>query len=58
MLDTAAGLQLFILCDRQLTGPGVPSREQIEQQLISQQLSLLARRWLRDLRRDATVDIR
>ncbi len=58
VLDTAAGLQLFVLCDRQLTGPGVPSREEIEQQLISQQLSLLARRWLRDLRRDATVDIR
>lgn len=58
VLDTAAGLQLFVLCDRQLTGPGVPSREEIEQQLINQQLSLLARRWLRDLRRDATVEIR
>ena len=58
VLDTAAGLQLFILCDRELTGPGVPSRQEIEQQLISQQLSLLARRWLRDLRRDATVDVR
>lgn len=58
VLDTAAGLQLFVLCDRQLTGPGVPSRDEIEQQLIGQQLSLLARRWLRDLRRDATVDIR
>lgn len=58
VLDTAAGLQLFVLCDRQLTGPGVPSRDEVEQQLISQQLSLLARRWLRDLRRDATVDIR
>lgn len=58
VLDTAAGLQLFVLCDRQLAGPGVPSRDEIEQQLISQQLSLLARRWLRDLRRDATVDIR
>lgn len=58
VLDTAAGLQLFVLCGRELTGPGVPSRDEIEQQLIGQQLSLLARRWLRDLRRDATVDIR
>ena len=57
-LDTAAGIQLFVLCGRELTGPGVPSREEVEQQLISQQLSLLARRWLRDLRRDATVEIR
>ena len=58
VLDTAAGLQVFILCGRELAGPGVPSRDQIEQQLINQQLSLLARRWLRDLRRDATVEIR
>lgn len=58
VLDTAAGLQLFVLCGRELTGPGVPSRDEIENQLINQQLSLLARRWLRDLRRDATVEIR
>lgn len=58
VLDTAAGLQVFVLCGRELTGPGVPTRDQIEQQLIGQQLSLLARRWLRDLRRDATVEIR
>lgn len=58
VLDTAAGLQVFVLCDRELTGPGMPSRDEIENQLIGQQLSLLARRWLRDLRRDATVEIR
>jgi peptidyl-prolyl cis-trans isomerase SurA len=58
VLETAAGLQLFVLCGRELTGPGVPSREEVENQLINQQLSLLARRWLRDLRRDATVEIR
>lgn len=58
VLETAAGLQLFVLCGRELTGPGVPSRDEVENQLINQQLSLLARRWLRDLRRDATVEIR
>jgi peptidyl-prolyl cis-trans isomerase SurA len=58
VLDTAAGLQAFVVCNRALTGPGVPSEEEIEDQLIGQQLSLLARRWLRDLRRDATVEIR
>jgi len=58
VLDTAAGLQVFLVCNRELTGPGVPSADEVENQLINQQLSLLARRWLRDLRRDATVEIR
>ena len=58
VLDTPAGLQVFVVCNRELTGPGVPTIDEVENQLINQQLSLLARRWLRDLRRDATVEIR
>ncbi|WP_306015834.1 peptidylprolyl isomerase [Oceanicaulis sp. MMSF_3324] len=58
VLDTAAGAQVFVLCDKALTGPGVPSADQVENQLVNQQLSLLSRRWLRDLRRDATIEIR
>ncbi|MFW5660818.1 MAG: peptidylprolyl isomerase, partial [Oceanicaulis sp.] len=58
VIDGQVGLQVFILCAREIGGPGVPSPEEIEQQLIGQQLSLLARRWLRDLRREATIDIR
>ena len=58
VLDTPAGLTALIVCDRSITGPGVPSRDDVESQLRGQQLSLLARRWLRDLRRDATIEIR
>jgi peptidyl-prolyl cis-trans isomerase SurA len=58
VLETGAGLQVFVLCGRELTGPGVPTTQEIERQLIDQQLGLLGRRWLRDLRREATVDIR
>ncbi|MEQ8434395.1 MAG: peptidylprolyl isomerase [Oceanicaulis sp.] len=58
VIDGQVGLQVFILCSRTIGGPGVPSVDEIEQQLIGQQLSLLARRWLRDLRREATIDIR
>jgi len=58
VLDTAAGAQVFVMCDKALTGPGVPNADQVENQLINQQLSLLSRRWLRDLRRDATIEIR
>lgn len=36
----------------------VPTKEDIESRLFNQQLSMLARRHLRDLRRDSTIDIR
>jgi peptidyl-prolyl cis-trans isomerase SurA len=58
VLQTAAGLQTLIVCDRTIAGPGVPSRDELESQLRGQQLSLHSRRWLRDLRRDGTVEIR
>ncbi|WP_339741479.1 peptidylprolyl isomerase [uncultured Maricaulis sp.] len=58
VLQTAAGLQSLIVCERTIAGPGVPSRDDLESQLRGQQLSLHSRRWLRDLRRDGTVEIR
>ncbi|WP_421791386.1 peptidylprolyl isomerase [Hyphobacterium sp.] len=58
LLETAAGRQAYFVCDRSIGGPGVPSRDQIESQLRNQQLSMLSRRWLRDLRRDSTIEIR
>ncbi|PWE17342.1 peptidylprolyl isomerase [Marinicauda salina] len=58
LIETAAGLQVFVLCDRSIGGAGIPSADQIENQLTNQQLSLLSRRWLRDVRREATIDIR
>lgn len=57
VLETGAGLQVFILCERSIGGPGMPRASDIENQIINQQLSLLARRWLRDLRNDATVEM-
>jgi peptidyl-prolyl cis-trans isomerase SurA len=58
VMTTAAGQQALIVCDRAIAGPGVPTRDDLENQLRGQQLSLMARRWLRDLRRDGTVEIR
>jgi peptidyl-prolyl cis-trans isomerase SurA len=58
VLQSAVGLQALIVCDRAIAGPGVPTRDDLEGQLRGQQLSLLSRRWLRDLRRDSTVEIR
>jgi peptidyl-prolyl cis-trans isomerase SurA len=36
----------------------MPTRDDIQQRLYSQELSMMARRYLRDLRRDASIDIR
>ena len=58
IIENAAGQQVLFVCDRRIAGPGVPSRDDLERDLRGQQLSLLARRWLRDLRRDATIEIR
>ncbi len=50
---------IVTLCGRELaTGDGIPSREQVEEGLIDEQLAMLARRYLRDLRRDATIETR
>jgi peptidyl-prolyl cis-trans isomerase SurA len=53
----AAGDQVntFVICSRQTGGAGVPSHEEIESRLREQQLSLQAERYLRNLRRQATI---
>jgi peptidyl-prolyl cis-trans isomerase SurA len=52
------GFHVLMICDRQTEGDGLPSRKAIEDRLYSQQLSMVQRRYLRDLRRDATVEMR
>lgn len=58
VIESAAGVQSIVVCDRTIGGPGVPTRDDLEGQLRGQQLSLLSRRWLRDLRRESTIEIR
>jgi len=52
------GVHVLVVCDVVLSGPDIPTREQIEDQLTDQELSLIARRYLRDLRREAAVNMR
>jgi peptidyl-prolyl cis-trans isomerase SurA len=55
----SGGVVVLALCARDRTGGAdLPSRDEIEAQLLDQQLTLAARRWLRDLRRDATIETR
>ncbi|MDE1172693.1 MAG: peptidylprolyl isomerase [Parvibaculaceae bacterium] len=57
-IRSARGMEILAVCDRVNDTGGAPSRESIEDNLYSQQLSLMARRHLRDLRRDAVIDVR
>jgi peptidyl-prolyl cis-trans isomerase SurA len=58
-IRTPAGVVHVALCARDRTGGAdLPTRDQIEARLMEQQLSQASRRWLRDLRRDATIETR
>lgn len=52
------GIRIIVLCGRQEPEIQKPDFDQIMNQLESQRLSMMSRRYLRDLRRDAIVDYR
>lgn len=54
----ADGFRIFFVCERLEAEVQVPEFEDIVDQLERQKLSMMARRYLRDLRRDAVVDYR
>lgn len=57
-ISTPDGPQVFVVCDRK-DDLGIDiSRDQIENNIYSQRISMMARRHLRDLRRDAVVEYR
>lgn len=53
----AEGLQVVALCSR-AGGDGLPTRDVISQQILLQKLEAAGRRYMRDLRRTATVDVK
>ncbi|HYF21912.1 MAG TPA: peptidylprolyl isomerase [Caulobacteraceae bacterium] len=55
---TSAGMHLLALCGERQQSASLPSREQIENRLFGQQLTMLAKRYLRDLRNSATIETR
>jgi peptidyl-prolyl cis-trans isomerase SurA len=55
---TTAGVHLVAVCGRRAGGQGQADKQQIEQRLYSQQLSMIARRYMRDLRNSATIETR
>lgn len=49
------GVEMLVVCAYKPDEGGLPTAEQIDNNLYEQQLSMMARRHLRDLRRDAVV---
>ncbi len=57
-ISSPQGAIMFMVCDKHYAeGAGIPNDEQIADQLINTRLAMLSRRYLRDLRRDSTVEI-
>jgi peptidyl-prolyl cis-trans isomerase SurA len=52
------GIGIIMVCQKKEPPGGLPSREEIAEMLARERLDALARRYLRDLRRGAYVDIR
>lgn len=57
-LQTPAGILVFMVCDRTAPTANLPTRAEIRERLTNEQVEMLARRYLRDLRFAALVDLR
>jgi peptidyl-prolyl cis-trans isomerase SurA len=56
-----AGIELIARCDKKIvvqTAYVIPTRQDVENQLFQQQISAMARRYMRDLRRGVDVEVR
>jgi peptidyl-prolyl cis-trans isomerase SurA len=57
-IRTDAGLHLVAVCSRHMGGAQALTRDQIENRLYGEELSMIGRRALRDLRNSATIEVR
>jgi peptidyl-prolyl cis-trans isomerase SurA len=57
-LDGPAGIHLLMVCDRRNPQAETPQREQMAERLQRERVERLARRYLRDLRKEAFVEVR
>ncbi len=55
---SASGFHLLVVCDKEEELVQLPSRRDIHNRLFNQQIGMMSRRYLRDLRRDAVVEVR
>jgi peptidyl-prolyl cis-trans isomerase SurA len=48
-------LRMLVVCARDTAGGTLPSREEISDRLVDQELAMLSQRYLRNLRREAAI---
>jgi len=57
-IRTKVGLHLVAVCGKHASGAATLSHDQIENRLFGQQLAMVSRRYMRDLRNSATIETR
>lgn len=58
-IDTAEGIQVMMVCNRvESVTVSEPSREQVRRMIEDERMDMLSRRYLRNLRRQAFIDVR
>ncbi len=57
-IRTKVGLHVLAVCGKRSAGEAQADHDQIESRLTGQQLSMIARRYMRDLRNSATIETR
>ena len=57
-IRTKVGLHVLAVCGKRSAGAAQIDHDQIENRLTGQQLSMIARRYMRDLRNSATIETR
>jgi peptidyl-prolyl cis-trans isomerase SurA len=57
-IRTDAGLHLIAVCDKHMGGAGMLTSAQIQDRLYGEELSMISKRELRDLRNSATIETR
>lgn len=57
-IKTPVGISVLMVCDRDAPSNALPEREEIETSLLETRLGMMARRYMRDLRNAAVVDLR
>lgn len=55
-INTPDGFIIFVICDRSMPEAILPTPSAVQQQLETQRIAMMARRYLRDLKRDAIID--
>ena len=58
LVRASNGISMIVVCRRIAQDAGLPSPDELEKKIRRQRVSLLAQRYMRDLRRSAYLDLR